>query len=142
MNICLKCKKSASLCKCRKMQRPKQLKYRNEETKGFASKKEEGRHKELLLREHAGLISRLEIQPVFILMEGFRDLRAGITKDGKAKAVAPIKYIADFKYLEHGITWVVEDVKSPATRKNSLYRVKIRLFLANEKFKKLDFREI
>lgn len=140
MKVCLKCETTLRLCKCSKVRKKKPQKYRNEKSGGFQSKKEERRYKELILLEKAGVISRLEKQPAFILQESFRDIRAGKLKDGTPAMVRQIKYTGDFKYLEHGVTWVVEDVKSDATRKEKAYRIRVRLFLA--KYKRLDFREL
>ncbi len=80
----------------------------------FDSQKEALRWGELRLLERAGEITDLEVQPKFPL------LVAG-TKVGT--------YTADFRYKEKGKV-VVEDVKSPATRKNPVYRLKARLMLA------------
>jgi ribosomal protein S8 len=99
--------------KALKKKRPS--KYRNEKTAYdgivFDSKREAARYKDLRLMEKAGEISDLELQPVYqILM------------DGKKMA----KYKADFRYREKGHT-IVEDVKSEATKKNKVYRLKKKL---------------
>jgi hypothetical protein len=80
----------------------------------FASKKEAARYVVLRLMERNGEISGLELQPRFPLIV-----------DGVEVAV----YVADFRYVEDGAT-VVEDVKSPMTRKLRPYRMKKKLMLA------------
>lgn len=98
-------------------------KYRSKKTTvdgiRFDSKKEAARYSELCMLERAGHISDLETQPVYIIAEGFRH-------EGKKHPAR--KYIADFRYMKNGMT-VVEDVKSPATKKIPLYRLKRHLFL-------------
>lgn len=95
-------------------------KYRNEpvEVDGirFDSKAEARRYGELKLQERNGWIRDLELQPVYpIVVNGHR--------------VATYK--ADFKYFDcQGFETVVEDVKSPATRRNPTYRLKTKLVLA------------
>ena len=77
----------------------------------FASKKEAAYYSELKLAERAGEISNLQLQPKFpIIMNG--------------KKVG--NYIADFSYLDGGRIIVV-DVKSQATRKIAVYRLKVKL---------------
>jgi hypothetical protein len=85
----------------------------------FDSKKEARRYAELLLLEKAGEIHALERQPVFPLFTGRH-------KGGDLHLVGIYK--ADFRYRQgpRGIL-VVEDVKSPATRKNALYRLKRKM---------------
>lgn len=84
----------------------------------FDSKKEARRYMELRQLETMGKITDLKLQHTFTLQEAFT------TEDGKR--VEAIKYIADFTYYEDG-KFVVEDVKSPATRRNPVYRVKNRM---------------
>lgn len=94
------------------------LKFRNQPTEvdgqSFASKKEARRYGELRLLERAGRITALRTHPTYPLdVNGY-----------------PVcKYVADFDYWEGGAL-VVEDVKSPITRKDSTYRVKNKLFRA------------
>jgi len=80
----------------------------------FASKAEAARYCELKLLQGAGEITGLELQPKFPLIV-----------NGKKVAT----YIADFRYTERGEV-VVEDVKSVATRKIAVYRLKIKLVQA------------
>lgn len=103
---------------------PKKRKYRNEPTVvdgiRFDSKKEATRYQDLVLLEKSGDIRSLARQRRFEL------------------AVNKIKicdYVCDFEYFEFdrasGVwTWIVEDVKSPATRKLAAYRYKKKLMLA------------
>lgn len=96
----------------------------------FDSAKEANRAKELELLEKAGEISDLQIQKVFELQPRFR--HAGHT-------IRPITYIADFYYYDETpdcrhctdpITrWVVEDVKSAATKKDKVYQMKKKMML-------------
>lgn len=80
----------------------------------FDSKKEAARYDELMLLLAAGEISDLRLQHEFTLMEAY-------TKpDGDR--VRATKYKADFTYWQNG-EFVVEDVKSPAT-KTKVYAMK------------------
>lgn len=86
----------------------------------FDSVKEASRYAELKLLQKAGEISDLELQSPFVLQPGF---------DHKGKKIQPIKYIADFTYLSGDGEQVVEDVKSPATRKDKVYQLKKKMML-------------
>ena len=98
-------------------------KYRNKPTEVdgimFDSKKEARRWGELKLLEKAGGISKIKRQPEYHL---------------SVNGVMICKYSADFEYYDH--KWcperklIVEDVKSPATRKNPAYRIKKKLMKA------------
>ena len=84
----------------------------------FDSKKEAMRYKELKALERVGKIDRLELQPRFLLQDGFR-------YDGKA--VRKIEYVADFLYRDLStFELVVEDVKGVKT---DVYKLKKKLFL-------------
>ena len=100
----------------------KKSKYGNRKAEAngikFDSKKEARRYMELRQLETMGKISDLKLQHTFTLQEAFT------TEEGKR--VEAIRYIADFTYTEDG-KFVVEDVKSPATRSNPVYRVKNRM---------------
>lgn len=80
----------------------------------FDSKKEAARWGELKLLERVHKISRLSRQvPIPLEVNGF-----------------PVcKLVADFVYEKDG-RQVIEDVKSPITRKNPVYRLKSRLLYA------------
>lgn len=74
----------------------------------FHSTKESVRYSELKLLERDGQIRGLELQPTF-----------PITINGKHC----FSWVGDFVYFE-GEARIVEDVKSPITRKNRAYRIK------------------
>ena len=96
----------------------------------FDSKKEGLHYVELKKLKKQGKISNLELQPPFLLQEGFK-------RDGKK--YRPITYIADFKYIENGKV-IVEDVKSSFTAKDKVYKIKKKLLLY--KYEGFEFREI
>ena len=106
------------------------MKYKSKQTivdgVAFASKKEAGRYKQLKEMENNKTISNLELQPAFILQESF-------TKN--KKKYRPIIYVADFRYIENGVT-IVEDVKGFKTPE---YRLKKKLLLY--KYDGFEFRE-
>lgn len=92
----------------------------------FPSKMEGNRYlklKEMLKQEK---ISNLELQPAFILQEGF-------TRDGKK--YRPITYVADFRY-KIGDKVIVEDVKGFKTKE---YQIKKKLLLY--KYEGFEFKE-
>ena len=89
-------------------------KYRNTKTGGYDSKKESKRAQALRLLERAGEVSHLEEQVTFELIP-------------KQEGERAVKYIADFVYHIPGGHTVVEDVKSPITRKNPDYIIKRKL---------------
>lgn len=101
--------------------RKKGSKYKNIKTKdGFDSNKERKRFFELELMQKAGVITSLNKQVCFQLLDTFKDKR-GITERG-------VKYIADFVYYDNEKkSFVIEDVKSPITRKLSVYVLKRKL---------------
>jgi hypothetical protein len=109
-------------------------KYRNVKQKydghTFDSIKEMNRYIELKLLEKIGEITDLKLQPRFEIAPTVRHHTFGTLRKRF--------YVADFQYVENGST-VVEDVKSPPTRKNKLYTLKRHLFLM--KYPDLDFRE-
>lgn len=82
----------------------------------FDSKKEAEFYAELKLREKAGEISHLRLQPRYLLQEGFKY---------EGKQYRKIEYVADFEYIENGVT-VVVDVKGFRT---AVYMIKKKLFL-------------
>ena len=96
-------------------------KYKNIKTAdGFDSKKERKRYLELELMQKAGVIKCLAKQASFELVETFKD-KQGNTERG-------IKYIADFVYYDNERkSLVIEDVKSPFTRKLPAYVIKRKL---------------
>lgn len=94
------------------------LKFKNIPTEvdgvAFSSKKEARRYGELRLLERAGEITGLKVQPSFPL---------------DVNGVPICRYVGDFEYRREGVR-VVEDVKSPVTRKHPVYRIKAKLFAA------------
>jgi hypothetical protein len=82
----------------------------------FDSKKEAEFYAELKLREKAGEISHLRLQPRYLLQEAFRY---------EGKQYREMEYVADFEYIENGVT-VVVDVKGFRT---AVYMIKKKLFL-------------
>ena len=96
----------------------------------FDSIKERDRYMELKLLQRAGEISKLALQPEFILQIGFTD--------GMGNKHRPIKYIADFQYYdEKKNRFVVEDVKGYST---PYYKMKKKLLLYS--YQDLYFVEI
>lgn len=92
----------------------------------FDSIAEARRYSELKLLEKAGEIRELELQKPFVIQPSFFDT------DGKRQTA--IKYYADFVYWEkRGDDWhyIVEDVKSPATKKDRVYRLKKKMMAYN-----------
>ena len=92
----------------------KPLKYRNIRNAEGDSKKERDRYHELELLEKAGEIRNLRKQVDYALVVNGQHI---------------CNYRADFVY-EEGQRTVVEDVKSPPTRKLQTYRIKKKLMKA------------
>jgi len=88
----------------------------------FASKREATRYAELTLLQRAGEIHALELQPVFPLV-------TVCATTGEVHQVAVYK--ADFSYQDSTGCVIVEDVKSPATKKNAVYRLKRKMVEAS-----------
>ena len=89
----------------------------------FASKKEANRYCELKLLERCGEISNLELQKEFLLIPSQKI-------DGKV-VERPVKYIADFAYIENG-KYIVEDAKgyrNPASAVYAKFVLKRKLML-------------
>lgn len=93
----------------------------------FDSIQESRRYKELKLLLRAGEIKDLELQPRFLLQEGFK-------KNGKT--YRKIEYVADFKYIENSKT-IVEDVKGIQT---DVFKIKHKLF--EKKYPELELKII
>jgi hypothetical protein len=111
----------------------KKLKYHNQITYvdgiTFDSKRESERYSELKFMQMAGLINQLELQPKFVLQEGFK-------KNGKA--IKAITYKADFMYWDNELKQtVVEDVKGYKTQ---TFRLKQKMF--EEKYPGLSLKLI
>ena len=125
----------------------KKRKYGNHKTtiifKGkevtFDSEKEAQRAKHLELLERAGEISDLQIQKEFELIPTFKL---------NGKTYQSVKYRADFTYYDctndgsicrSTNRWVVEDVKSPITKKNREYVIKKKMMAY---FHRIEVKEI
>ena len=89
----------------------------------FDSKKEGRRYAELKLMEKAGEIKDLELQKPYVILPSFFD------KQGNRQTA--VKYVADFVYVDKDGNTVIEDVKSPATRKDRVYRLKKKMMAYN-----------
>ena len=98
-------------------------KYGNQKTEvngiKYDSKKEAKRAEQLEVQQRLGIISNLERQKKYVLQPSFKF--AG-------HAIREIAYVADFVYTENG-ELVVEDVKSPITRKNPVYKLKKKMMM-------------
>ena len=98
-------------------------KYRNEKVTvngvKYDSKKEATRAEQLEAEQRLGLISDLERQKKYVLQPSFKFM---------GKTIREIAYVADFVYKEHG-NLAVEDVKSPITRANPVYKIKKKMML-------------
>lgn len=98
----------------------------------FHSIKEKNRYLELKLMERGDLICDIEIQPRFLLQEGFTDF--------SNKKHRPIYYFADFRYYDNQLqNFVVEDVKSRGTL-TAIYKLKKKMLLFT--YPEIVFREI
>lgn len=86
----------------------------------FDSKKESQRYLQLKELEKEGKIKDLELQKEYVLQDKFK-------LNGKTRRA--ITYRADFTYISTIDNRVhVEDVKSPYTKKDKVYRIKKKLF--------------
>lgn len=97
---------------------PNRPKYGNKKRNGFDSNKEANRWQQLCFLERAGKIHDLKRQVKF-------ELIPAQYQDGRCVERA-CSYIADFTYME-GNHLVVEDVKSPPTRRKDSYIIKRKL---------------
>lgn len=82
----------------------------------FDSRKEYKRWVELLLLEKAGVIEGLQRQVTFQLLP---------SQKGDGRTERPVKYVADFTYLENG-QMVVEDTKGMKTKEYIIKRKLMR----------------
>ena len=87
----------------------------------FDSLKELARYKILSAWLASGIIRELNLQEPFVLVPAVI-----LIKDGKPKKKPAVKYIADFTYMKDS-DFIVEDVKSEATKNLPVYRLKIHL---------------
>lgn len=94
----------------------------------FDSKAEAEHYANLKLLEKAGVIQGLELQPRFLLQDGFMY---------QGHHERKIEYVADFRYQRDGKT-IVEDVKGVKT---DVYKLKRKLFL-HKYGDEITFREV
>jgi len=110
-------------------------KYKNKKTIidgiQFDSQKEGLRYKELRLLERAELIKDLKLQTTFELQPSFKK---------NNKTIRAITYKADFDYITKDGRHIVEDVKSKATEKDKVYRIKRKML--QYKYDNIEFKEI
>lgn len=103
-----------------KIQMPKKSKYGNKKTKVdgilFDSKKEADYYCDLMYLKKAGEVTKIELQPKYLLQEGF-------TKNGKKHQ--EINYIADFKVTYSDGKVEIIDVKGKRTE---VFNIKLKLF--------------
>lgn len=99
----------------------------------FDSIKERNRYLVLNAAQKKGFIKELELQKTFLLQESF--------VDNEGKKQRPIYYIADFFYYDNKEKcYIAEDVKSKATRKDTTYRIKCKMFMY--KYPDISFKEV
>ena len=110
-------------------------KYRNKKVTvdgiEFDSIKESVRYKHLKMLERAELIKDLKLQTTFILQPSFKK---------NNKTIRAITYKADFDYITKDNRHIVEDVKSKATEKDKVYRIKRKML--QYKYDNIEFKEI
>lgn len=95
----------------------------------FPSQKEANKYAELKILQRAGEVIELELQPVFLLLEGHRD------KNGKWHR--PIKYKADFRVTYKDGKIEVIDTKGYQT---PAYRMKKKMLL--DRYPGINFLEV
>lgn len=112
-----------------------QGKYRNNKTVvdgiQFDSRKEAQRYSELCIMQKAGMIHGLEWQKKFVLIPAQREPDTVGKRGGKIKGKLierEAAYYADFCYYTKDGEYVVEDVKSEAT-KTEQYKLKRKMML-------------
>jgi len=112
----------------------KENKYKNKKVyydgHEFDSVKEKNHYIALKQLEKVGIIEDLQMQVPFLLIDTIRH---------NGKTYPKTKYIADFTYKRDG-KLIVEDVKSEITRKDKVYRLKIKLLLS--KYPEIEFKEV
>lgn len=97
----------------------------------FDSQKEMRRWEELKIMEKAGMIHGLERQKKFVLIPAQREPDTVGKRGGRIKGKVierECAYIADFCYYTQDGEYVVEDVKSEAT-KTEQYKIKKKMLL-------------
>lgn len=111
-----------SISQARRLGFEKKNKYNSEKTEKdniiFASQKEAAKYEELALLLKAGQITKLELQPVYVLQQGFTD--------NSGRRHRAIKYKADFRITYPDGTIAVIDTKGYRT---PAYMIKKKLLL-------------
>lgn len=114
--------------KPKEQKKPKESKYHNEKSSRgkltFDSKKEARYFDELVIRQQAGEIRNLKLQPEFTLQEAFT------TPEGTR--IQAIRYRADFSYEEPvhdetGTHWIIRVIDAKGVR-TDVYRMKRKWF--------------
>lgn len=108
-----------------KFQKPQNTKYGNKRQKVdgiiFDSNKELLRYHQLMVLERIGEISDLKRQVSFELVPAMR-------LHGEKKIKEALCYVADFTYVNNKTgNLIIEDVKSTATSKDKMFRLKKHL---------------
>lgn len=115
-------KQSLNINSWKSWEKPTMSKYKNKKVVVdnilFDSKKEANYYIYLKMLEDAGKISGLRLQEKFVLQPSFKL---------NGKTYRAITYVADFVYKDDKGMHVV-DVKSEATRKDKVYRLKKKMF--------------
>lgn len=110
----------------------KKRKYKNKivnlDGHRFDSQKEAQYYSQLKILKNKGIVKKIELQPKFLLQEGF-------TKNGERHR--PINYIADFRIIYADGTVEIVDVKGTKT---NVYKLKKKLF--EKKYPDLTIKEV
>lgn len=112
--------------KCLQNEKPSKFKSKKVLIDGieFDSKKEGERYLQLKMLERGGVISKLKWQVSFDLRIRRFEVNGELVDIGY---LFMREYIADFTYYDRDGKFIVEDVKSDATRKLRPYKMKKRL---------------
>lgn len=86
----------------------------------FDSKREAERWGQLVVLEKLGHITELRRQVAY-------ELAPAVKLEGERRTKPAMRYIVDFEYRGADDKLVVEDIKSPATAKESTFRAKLHL---------------
>lgn len=94
----------------------------------FQSRKEANRYQDLKLEKRVGHVEKFELQPRFLLQEGFTD--------SSGKRIQPMYYVADFRVWYRDGRVVVIDTKG---FRNRVYTNKLKLF--KKRYPDIEFIE-
>lgn len=115
----------------------------------FDSKKECKYYQYLLALKNAGDIKEIELQPRFLLIEGFRHEAKESPLEAKSSGfehnqikgkLRDTTYTADFRVILKNGKEIVIDVKSSKKFQDEVYRIKKKMFL--KKYPDVDFYEV